>query len=287
MESVVNLARRARVAGLSGNFQLGHQTLDEAAGLLSHGGEKAGAWIAIERGRLHNTAGDPQAALPFFLDAWEIARANADHNLAVDAAHMLAIASELAEAEKWTQTALDYIAANDVNHHWTGTLHYNLGWTYYENGLYGQALARFRKDEKFQSDHGDAQTLKVSRYAIVKTLRAMGNLDEAVTLGRCIVEDAEAAGDKAPFVCEELAECYSTIGDGDLATDFAARAYDALSGNHAFVRDEPERLAKLTILAKISTTSRSATVGIANPNAEILQIHGSSESPRTSKGSGS
>ncbi|WP_056393188.1 MULTISPECIES: tetratricopeptide repeat protein [unclassified Rhizobium] len=250
MESVLNLARRARIAGLSEDFQLGHQTLDEAAGLLSHDGEKASAWIAIERGRLHNTAGDPKAALPFFLDAWKIARANADHNLAVDAAHMLAIASELAEAELWTLTALDYIAANGVSHGWTAMLHYNLGWTYYESGLYDQALICFRKDEKFQSVYGDSQTLKISRYAVVKTLRAMHNLNEAITLGRRVVEDAETAGDKAPFVCEELAECYATVGDYDMAAEFAARAYEVLSGNPVFVRDESERLAKLATLRR-------------------------------------
>ncbi|CAN7724134.1 hypothetical protein LJR098_003555 [Rhizobium sp. LjRoot98] len=82
----------------------------------------------------------------------------------------------------------------------------------------------------------------------------MDNLNEAITLGRRVVEDAETAGDKAPFVCEELAECYATVGDYDMAAEFAARAYEVLSGNPAFVRDESERLAKLATLAKIYTT---------------------------------
>ena len=60
-EAVFDLARRARFTGLSGNFSLGHEILD---GAVAQAGEDAGAraWIAIERGRLFNSAGEPARA---------------------------------------------------------------------------------------------------------------------------------------------------------------------------------------------------------------------------------
>ncbi len=247
-EAVFDLARRARFAGLSGNFALGHEILD---GAVAEAGAEEGAraWIAIERGRLFNSAGEASRALPFFGEAWELAQRAGDHNLAVDAAHMLAIASDVEAAERWVAVALDYIDAHGASPHWRGMLHHNLGWTYFEAGRFDDALGAFRRDEAIREASGNAQTLKVARYAVVRTLRALGRLDEAIALAEEVVRLADAANDAAPYVCEELAECHALKGATAQARHFAARAHGILSGNAAFAKEEPARLARLAALA--------------------------------------
>ncbi len=247
-EAVFDLARRARFAGLSGNFSLGHEILD---GAVAQADEDAGAraWIAIERGRLFNSAGEPARALPFFSEAWELAQRAGDHDLAVDAAHMLAIVSDVEAAERWVAVALDYIEAQRASPHWRGMLHHNLGWTYFEVGRFEDALGAFRRDEAIRETSGNAQTLKVARYAVVRTLRALSRVDEATALGERVVALADAANDAAPYVYEELAECYAMKGEMADAQRFAARAHAVLSENASFVRDEPVRLARLATLA--------------------------------------
>lgn len=247
-ETVFDLAQRARFAGLSGSFSLGHEILDTAA---KQAGEDAWARarVAIERGRLFNSAGLPGEAAPFFAEAFELAQRVGDHNLAVDAVHMLAIASDVEAAEQWVKVALDYIDAHGASPQWRGMLHHNLGWTYFEAGRFEDALDAFRQDEALREASGNAQTLKVARYAIVRTLRALSRVDEAIALGETVVALADAANDAAPYVYEELAECYAVKGEMDDAKRFAARAHAILSENASFVRDEPVRLARLATLA--------------------------------------
>jgi tetratricopeptide (TPR) repeat protein len=247
-ETVFDLTRRARFAGLSGNFSLGHEILDGAA---KQAGEDAWARasVAIERGRLFNSAGLPAEAAPFFAEAFELAQRVGDHNLAVDAVHMLAIASDVEAAEQWVAVALDYIEAHGASPQWRGMLHHNLGWTYFEAGRFEDALGAFRRDEAIREASGNAQTLKVTRYAVVRTLRALSRVDEAIALGEKVVALADAANDAAPYVYEELTECYAMKGEMDDAQRFATRAHAILSENASFVMDEPVRLARLAELA--------------------------------------
>jgi len=253
-ETVFDLAQRARSAGLSGNFSLGHEILDGAA---AQAGEDAWARarVAIERGRLFNSAGVPGEAAPFFAEAFELAQRVGDHNLAVDAVHMLAIASDVEAAEQWVKVALDYIDAHGASPQWRGMLHHNLGWTYFEAGRFEDALGAFRRDEAVREASGNAQTLKVARYAVVRTLRALSRVDEAIALGERVVAIADAANDAAPYVYEELAECYAMRGEIDDAQRFAARAHAILSENASFVRDEPVRLTRLAALAEGSAAA--------------------------------
>jgi tetratricopeptide (TPR) repeat protein len=245
--AVALMARQARRAGLSGQFEDGHRILDEAEDLAGSPGDRAR--IAIERGRLENSAGSPQSAVPFFLDAWNKASAAGDHDLAVDASHMLAIVCDLEIAEQWTAKAFDYIDSHFAGDHWRGVLHHNIGWTYFEANRFDDALESFRKDEAIRMVSGPPQTVKIARYAIVRTLRAMGRRGEAVELGERVVKEAEVAGDRAPYICEELAECHAALGNAQKAALFAKLALDSLENDPSFARNEPERLNRLVTLA--------------------------------------
>lgn len=247
-DNVTTLAGRARRLGLVGDFQAAHALLNEA-GKLAGTDDGDLAACAIERGRLYNTAGSPTLALPFFHEAWEKAQRAGRHGLAVDAAHMLAIVSAVDEAAKWTQVALDYIAGHPGTEHWRGPLYNNLGWTLFEADKFDQALAMFEQGVSIREALGQPRELRIARYAVIRALRALERFDEAIALGERVIAIADADGEDAPFVQEELAECHAARGDAAAAKAHAVRAIAALRGNPSFQKTEAARFARLLALS--------------------------------------
>ena len=90
----------ARALGLQGRFDQADELLDEVRveGLLP----VVAVRVALERGRVRNSSGRPADAVPMFAQALDLARAADEDFLAVDAAHMLAIADG-ANAQEWTR----------------------------------------------------------------------------------------------------------------------------------------------------------------------------------------
>ena len=126
------LTQVARALGLQGRFDEAHELLDSLPN--DH------VRVPLERGRLHNSAGDPALAIPFFREAAE----HATGFLKVDALHMLAIADQ-ANAAEWTRAGLDAVAASDDprTKRWATSLHNNYGWTLHAAGDLAGALRSF------------------------------------------------------------------------------------------------------------------------------------------------
>src|SRR4051794_16401303 len=84
------LTQLARAEGLQRHFDAAHRTLDEAQALLSADHPRARLRYLLERGRVHNSAGEPAIACPLFAAAWELASAHAEqlawHQRALDLA---------------------------------------------------------------------------------------------------------------------------------------------------------------------------------------------------------
>ena len=78
----------ARAMGLQDRFADGDRVLDA----IDSDAPSVRTRVALERGRLRNSAGDPGAAVPLFIAAAEGAASAGLHFLRVDALHMLAIA---------------------------------------------------------------------------------------------------------------------------------------------------------------------------------------------------
>ncbi len=247
-DSVSDLAGRARERGLTGDFAAGHALIDQAERLASDDLE-ARAVCALERGRLYNSAGDREKAQPLFDEAWQLARKAQAHGLAVDAAHMMAIVGTLDDAIRWTVTALTYVDDHLDAEIWRGPLLNNLGWCYFDAGRFADALAIFQQALNVRRMAGQKRELRIARYAVIRTLRALGRLEEARRLAEETAAAAAADGERAPYVHEELAECHALLGNMDGARHNARQALAALERDQAFVRGEPERLARLRQLA--------------------------------------
>src|SRR5688500_12792231 len=83
------LTQIARTQGLQRQFADAHNTLDRALDILPQATARARIRYLLERGRVFNSSGEPENGRPLFMEAWDLARANGEDNLAVDAAHMV------------------------------------------------------------------------------------------------------------------------------------------------------------------------------------------------------
>ncbi|HEX5857073.1 MAG TPA: hypothetical protein VFY91_03095 [Microbacterium sp.] len=130
----------ARALGLQKRFEEADAVLDA----VTPEGSAAVVRTALERGRLRNSAGNADAAIPFFRAAADGASRAGLLFLEVDALHMLAIADP-ERSEAWTDAALDVLERTQDPRtlRWRVTLHSNAGWSLFDAGRLPDALARF------------------------------------------------------------------------------------------------------------------------------------------------
>lgn len=139
--------------------------------------------IALERGRVHNSAGDPEGARPLFASAAREAAGAASEGspdaaaltfLRVDALHMLAIADP-ERAEQWTAQALDVIdSTSDARtHRWLVALYTNAGWAHFDAGRAAPALAEFEKARDAAIRWGTPEQVRWADDAIAEARAAL------------------------------------------------------------------------------------------------------------------
>jgi tetratricopeptide (TPR) repeat protein len=234
------LTQLARIEGLRGAFDECEKLLVEAEALAGTDAV-ACARIDLERGRKLRSSGDVAGSLPLFESSFATALAADQDFVAIDAAHMAALAAANRDAfVGWTQRGIE-LARSSGTTYWLGPLYNNLGWELYERGELSEALDAFRAAlDARERDSGRPAEIEIARYCVGKTLRALGRPDEAAALlERC---DASSPGDS--FFHEELAEDYALLGRNDEA---AAQAKLAL----AFLEEgETERASRLGELAR-------------------------------------
>jgi tetratricopeptide (TPR) repeat protein len=160
------LTQLGRVEGLRGDFARGNSYVDEAESMIS-ADSTARVRVLLERGRLLRSAGDTEGAQPLFVAAFVLAKTRGDQFLAVDAAHMAALVDD---PEKWTKQGLEIVESSDNEQvrGWYGPLQNNLGWYYFEQQRYDEALEAFEKCPEAYAESGKA-----------KTLKALGRTEEA------------------------------------------------------------------------------------------------------------
>jgi tetratricopeptide (TPR) repeat protein len=206
------LTQLARVEGLRDRFDEGEQLLAEAEA-ADDKSSVARARIHLERGRLLRSSGDARAALPLFESAFAAALEAGEDFLAADAAHMAALAAGDDEVLAWTQRGIELAEASDGARYWLGPLLNNLGWTLYEAGDYEAALDAFRRAlAARERDPERPLEIEIARYAVGKTLRALGRAAEAASLLEQAVAWAAGHGRHDPYFHEELGEIYAALG---------------------------------------------------------------------------
>lgn len=248
------LSQIARTHSIACEFDQAHSYLDEADGLLPPGPTSARVRCLLERGRTWNSAGEKPRAEALFRQAWDLARAGGWDFLAVDAAHMMAIAEMGTDQElAWNRKALEAIDASPDarTRKWLGPVLNNLGWGYHDRGRYLEALEILRRALELRKHEGEERSIRIARYAVARVLRSLGRLDDALEEQRALKALFDADGEVDGFVEEEIAECLLARGQASQARGHFAAAHAALSADPWLRENEPRRLERLRTLAAL------------------------------------
>lgn len=246
-EAVVS-TQIARALGLQRRFDEAHAILDEVERLPAARGARAFVRLSLERGRLFNSARDPDRARPCFAAAWERAQSAGEVALAVDAAHMLGNVEPDAEIQAtWNERALALAEAGDdpLARRWRGPLLNNLGWARHAAGRFDEALIVFERALAAHEERGDPGRIRIARWCVARCLRSLGRTEEALAAQRALEADCAAAGVPDGFVFEELGECLLALGRPDEARPWFRRAHEELAQDLGLAEAEPGRLARL------------------------------------------
>ena len=244
------LTQLARIQGLRDDFEAGDALLDEASRFAS-GTRSVEARVDLERGRLRRSSGDPDAARPLFESAYAVGLDTEQYFLAADAAHMAAlVAGDRDRFVEWTQRGIEVAERNDPAAYWLGPLLNNLGWEHYGAGDSEQALDAFERALRARErDGSNAQAIEIARYAVGKTLHALGRTGEAIPLLERAVAWAEAESAADGWFHEELAAEYAAVGRDADARAQAALAIPLLERDDPSFAEDAERSGRLAALA--------------------------------------
>lgn len=239
-ERAAILTQLARVHGLRGDFERGESLIQEAE-RVAGANAATRPRIDLERGRLRRSSGDRQAALALFESAFAAATKAGQLDLAADAAHMAALAAaDSADFVAWTERGIEVAESNDSARYWLGPLLNNLGWHHYEADEHERALNAFQRAlHARERDPSNRAAIEIARYAVGKTLRALGRPAEAAELLEQAVAWAEGEGKPDGWFHEELAEDYAALGrtaDAGVQAKLALRLLPAADAG--FVADD-------------------------------------------------
>jgi tetratricopeptide (TPR) repeat protein len=249
----------ARALGLQGRYEEADRLVDQAAGAadrhpVTSATRHARARIAIERGRILNSSGDPASAWAWFEQAMtDAAAVGTVPGLEIDAMHMLAIAAESTEASLgWNRRALTLAEASTDREarHWRGALLNNLGWNHHDAGRFEAALSCFERAAVVCRESGDARAIEIADWTVARTLRSLGRLEEALAAQQVLAAGPEGSNDG--YVHEEIGECLHALGRPADASVAFARAHALLRADPWLVENEHARLERIARLAGLA-----------------------------------
>lgn len=247
------LTQLARTHSLQRQFAQAHQLLDEIEPRLTDTTPRARLRALLERGRTFNSAGDKASARVLFEQAWQQGVKHEERYLAIDAAHMVAIAAPLEEQSRWHQLAME-LAEHSQDKRvrgWLATLYNNQGWTLFELGRLDEARACQQKCLAWHQQHNNQGKAFIARWSLARLSRAQGLHEQAQAELSQLRDDMAAAGvPEDGYVFEELGENALALNDPTV-TEYFARAWFLLSQDGWFKANEAERLARLKRLAKL------------------------------------
>lgn len=249
------LTQIARSQGLQRKFDEARRTLGEADALIASLGDAARTarvrWH-LERGRTDNSSKSGDRGRADFLKALELAQAAGEENLALDAAHMMAIIEPPDAALEWSARgiAMAEAATSEKAKNWLGPLYNNTGWTYHDRGEHAKALELFEKSLAFRAARKQEAETRIAKWTIGRCLRSMGRLDEALSRQQALQAEFEAAQKTDGYVLEELGECLLALGRASEARPWFAKAHAELSKDAWLTANEKPRLDRLAALAQ-------------------------------------
>lgn len=247
----------ARAQALQRRYDDAHATLAAVQPLLRADELVPNVRWNLEKGRTLRSSGKPKESEPYFLAAWELANRAGHVGLALDAAHMVALAVEADrpdEALAWAHRAIEFAeaSADPRAKGWLGPLYNNTGWTHFNRGDHAKALDLWEKGVAVRLAAGEkGETILIGRWTVARGLRALARHGEAVAILESLRAECDAAGSPDGYVFEELAENAMATGRADDARPHFLRAYELLKDADD-VKSDAARLERLRTAAGLA-----------------------------------
>ena len=196
------MTQLARALGLQERYDDAHAVLDALVATEPESRVR----LALERGRLLRSAGDPNPSRPHFDQAAAEARETGLEELEVDALHMLALVADEADRLAAHQVALARAreATAPAARDWDASLLNNIGIEHADAGDHRAALTAFRHALASRERIGDDARTRVARWMVAWSLRHLGEVDEAREVQLALRAELDALGEHDPYVDEEL-----------------------------------------------------------------------------------
>lgn len=242
----------ARTHSKRAEFERAHEILDVVEQQLNNSTPIAQVRYLLERGRTYNSSGQKKKAYNLFVQAYEFGKKIQQFRYSVDAAHMVAIASEtLEEKLKWNEHGLkEAQKSDDLNVlGWVGAFHNNMGWDLFAAKRYEEALTHFEKSREFYSKHGYNRHFQIAKWSIAKTYRFQGKIDAAFEIQSGLLLEQQGL-DPSGYTYEELGELYLVRGKTKSSKVYFKKAYAILSQDVWLRKNEAERLARMEKLSQ-------------------------------------
>ena len=257
------LTQIARAQVLQRRYEDGHATLDGVVPLLSDDTPLAKVRYLLERGRAWNDAGRSTEARQAFEQAFEMAAAQGQDALAVDAAHMLGVMKQGDSAAAWNRRAIAIaMCSQDPRaRRWIGTLFFNLGCNEQDLQNYVEAERAFEQAIRHHEESGNFERARLARLCLAKNRRLSGDPADALIELEPLHEQIRAASEPEGYAYEEKAECLLSLGRIDEAKKHFNRAYTLLSNYTWFPPNEVSRLNRMKELGGLGETGRAGRGG--------------------------
>ena len=225
----------ARTYGLRGDFAQSQKILADIEPQIQHAGDEARVHYYLELGRTYSSAMHPpesqtaevrELARSAFMRAADLAQNGKLDNLAIDALHMMTFVDTAPEEQvEWNRKAMALMQSSSQSDakKWEGSLHNNTGYALHLLGRYEDALAEFKLALAAHERSGNPQNIRIAYWMIAWTLRALGQLNEAIEIQLRLEKEWDEAGEPDPYVFEELELLYQALNDKGKAEFYATR----------------------------------------------------------------
>jgi len=239
------LSQIARTLGLQGKFEAADAVLEEGQ-KAAVGHPRAEARVLLERGRVRNSSGDKAGAIPLFEQALIKADEAEEDFLAIDAIHMLAIASPPEKQMHWHREGIKRSEQSQDPRvrGWLGSLYNNLGWSLHDAEMYGEALSTFEKALAFRIEQGKEGPIRIAKWCVARCLRSLSRPSEALEMQRQLHQECASANAPDGYVEEEIGECLLELGRAEEAKPYFGAAFLLLE-KPLSIQHEATRIARL------------------------------------------
>ncbi len=225
----------ARTYGIRRNFSQAQQILSDIEPQIQNANVETKVRYYLELGRTYSSATHPpesqtievrELARSAYMRAYELAQDGKLDSLAIDALHMMTFVDTAPEEQiEWNRKAMALMQSSSQQDakKWEGSLHNNTGYALHLLGHYEDALLEFKLALAAHERSGNPQSIRIAHWMIAWTLRALGQLNEAIEIQLRLERECDEAGEPDPYVFEELELLYKALNNDEKAEYYAAR----------------------------------------------------------------